>query len=57
MATAVLRTNVYRNANKKEFLWNKFMNLSKVERASIICGLLSMNGSANVYPLYKALTE
>ncbi|MGF0033863.1 hypothetical protein ACQRBN_13015 [Bariatricus sp. SGI.154] len=57
MATAVLRTNVYRNTNKKESLWDKFMNLSKAERASIICGLLSMNGSANVYPLYKALTE
>lgn len=57
MAKAVLRTNVYRNTNKKESLWDKFMNLSKAERASIICGLLSMNGSANVYPFYKALTE
>lgn len=57
MATTVLRTNVYRNTNKKESLWDKFMNLSKAERPSIICGLLSMNVSANVYPLYKALTE
>lgn len=57
MATAVLKTNAYRKAERRESLWNKFMNISKEYRANIICGVLSMNGSTNVYPLYKSLTE
>lgn len=61
MATATLKVNAYKGTNKRESLITKFMNsymnLPERDRASIICGLLAMNGSTNTYPLYKAFTE
>lgn len=57
MATAVSRAITCKAAKRKESLVDRFLNYYKENQATIVCGILSMNGSANVYPLYKALTK
>lgn len=43
--------------NKKETLMEKLFNVYQEYEASIICGVLAMNGSTNVLPLYRLLTK
>lgn len=46
-----------RAAEKKESLFDKFVEVFKENQAIILCGLLTMNGTANVYSLYSSLTK
>lgn len=57
MATAVSHAITNKTAKKKESLMDRFLNYYRENQATIVCGMLSMNGSSNMYPLYKALTK
>ena len=61
MATVAARTNTYHNTHcktyKKKSIWSKLMKFHRENRTTISCGILALNGSANVYPLYRTLTE
>lgn len=60
MATVTLRANTYRPvkiSEKRMSLAKRFLNAYKEHQVSIICGLMALNGSTNVYPLYKTLTK
>jgi hypothetical protein len=35
----------------------KFAEAYNENKAVVICGMAMMNGSTNVYPLYKAMTD
>lgn len=54
MATIALQTYLQKK-QKKEAILDKFLNAYREYSADIICGLLSLNGSANVCSIYRAL--
>lgn len=58
MAAATLRANAYKASNTgKKSLLKKFWEAYQENLPEIICGYLAMNGTSNVYPLYRALKE
>ncbi|MDE6622160.1 MAG: hypothetical protein K2K74_17055 [Lachnospiraceae bacterium] len=56
MTTAALRT-YSQSKQKKESILDRFLNYYRENSVNIICGLLSLNGFANVYSIYKSLTK
>ncbi len=57
MKTFTSQDYIYSAATKKSSFTDKLVNAYRENRVSIICGLLAMNGTSNVYPVYKALSE
>lgn len=55
MSTITLQ-KIYQDTTKKSFL-TSWKESFYENRASIICGLLTMNGNTNIYPLYQMLSE
>lgn len=56
MTTAALHT-YSQNKQKKETILDRFLSYYRENSVDIICGLLSLNGSANVYSIYRSLTK
>ncbi len=57
MKTFTSQDYIYSAATKKSSFTDKLVNAYRENRVSIICGLLAMSGTSNVYPVYKALSE
>jgi plastocyanin domain-containing protein len=38
-------------------VFKKFAEAYNENKVTVICGMAMMNGSTNVYPLYKAMTD
>ncbi len=58
MTTAVMKKNAYGLKNmKKESVFTKIWNAYQENLPEVICGYLALNGSCNVYPVYRALKE
>ena len=56
MTTVALHT-YSQNKQKKESILDRFLNYYRENSVDIICGLLSLNGSANVCSIYRSLTK
>lgn len=56
MTTVALHT-YSQGKQKKESILDRFLNYYRENSVDIICGLLSLNGSANVYSIYRSLTK
>jgi hypothetical protein len=57
METITLQNNAYKYAVSGNSLFDKLVKLYRENSAAIICGLLSLNGSTNAYPLYRILNK
>ncbi|MCD7868850.1 MAG: hypothetical protein LUF78_05800 [Clostridiales bacterium] len=54
--------NLYKNTpveneKKESSFWGRCKGYFRESQASIVCGMLTMNGSTNVSGLYRSLTE
>lgn len=49
--------HTFETTKTKESFWEKYKKAFKENQASIICGMLTMNGATNLYPVYKSLTK
>lgn len=56
MATIALHA-YSQNKQKRESVLDKLLNVYRENSVDIICGLLSLNGSANVYSIYRSITK
>lgn len=57
MTAAALHANNYKSAKKKVSFVEKYIEAFKENRATIVGGVVAMNGAASLYPLYKSLSK
>jgi hypothetical protein len=57
METISLQNNAYAYAVSGESIFDKIVKAYKENRATVICGMMALNGSTNVYPIYKMLSK
>jgi len=57
MNTITLQNTTYQTAAKKNSILFKLKETFHENRATIICGMMMLNGYTNVYPLYQALSK
>ncbi len=59
MATTVFHVNeqAFRATERGESFFDKYIKTFKEYQASIICGILSMNGNTNATSLYRMLAK
>lgn len=57
MVKAAATPITYTAAEKKESFKDKFLKTFRENQVNIICGILSMNGAANIYSVYKSLAK
>ncbi len=47
----------FENRKEHKSFFERYKEAFRENQASIICGMLAMNGATNVYPLYKSLSK